>query len=84
MAEQDQPLRSTLREMPSGQRPRERLLAHGAGVLTDCELIAILLRTGHRGCSVLDLAYDLLYDEGRGLGGLPALALSAGPRCSRP
>ena len=75
MARQDRPLRSTLREMPSGQRPRERLLAHGAGVLTDCELIAILLRTGHRGCSVLDLAYDLLYDEGRGLGGLPALAL---------
>ena len=67
--------RSTLREMPSEQRPRERLLAHGASALTDCELIAILLRTGHRGCSVLDLAYDLLYDEGRGLGGLPALAL---------
>ena len=67
--------RSTLREMPSEQRPRERLLAHGAGVLTDCELVAILLRTGHRGCSVLDLAYGLLYDEGHGLGGLPALAL---------
>ncbi len=75
MTGQDGMNRSTLREMPSGQRPRERLLAHGAGVLTDCELIAILLRTGHRGCSVLDLAYDLLYDERRGLGGLPALAL---------
>jgi len=46
-------------------------------VLTDSELIAVLLRTGHRGCSVLDLAHDLLYDEGRGLGGLPALALLA-------
>lgn len=67
--------RSTLRDMPSGERPRERLLAHGPGVLTDCELLAILLRTGHSGCSVLDLAYDVLYDEGRGLGGLPALAL---------
>lgn len=66
---------TTLREVPSEERPRERLLAHGAGVLSDSELIAILLRTGHRGCSVLDLARDLLYDEGRGLGGLPALAL---------
>lgn len=66
---------TTLREVPSEERPRERLLAHGAGVLSDSELIAILLRTGHRGCSVVDLARDLLYDEGRGLGGLPALAL---------
>lgn len=66
---------TTLREVPSEERPRERLLAHGPGVLSDCELIAILLRTGHRGCSVVELARDLLYDEGRGLGGLPALAL---------
>ena len=66
---------STLREVPSEERPRERLLAHGAGVLSDSELVAILLRTGHRGCSVVDLARDLLYDEGRGLGGLSALAL---------
>ncbi len=74
MRENDRPT-TTLREVPSEERPRERLLAHGAGVLSDCELIAILLRTGHRGFSVVDLARDLLYDEGRGLGGLPALAL---------
>lgn len=73
MTEGSEMNRSMLREMPSEQRPRERLLAHGAGVLSDCELIAILLRTGHRGCSVLDLAYDLLHDDG--VGGLPALAL---------
>lgn len=71
----DRPTTTMLREVPSEERPRERLLAHGAGVLSDSELIAILLRTGHRGCSVVDLARDLLYDEGRGLGGLPALAL---------
>lgn len=77
MRRRDKPTASLLREVPVEERPRERLLAHGAGVLSDSELIAILLRTGHRGCSVLDLARDLLYDEGRGLGGLPALGLLA-------
>ncbi len=71
----DERMQGTLRDLPAEQRPRERLLAHGASVLSDSELIAILLRTGHRGCSVLDLAHSLLYDEGGGLGGLPALAL---------
>ena len=69
------PTAGTLREVPAEERPRERLLAHGPGVLSDSELVAILLRTGHRGFSVLELARDLLYDEGRGLGGLPALGL---------
>ena len=75
MRGKDRTTTTMLREVPSEERPRERLLAHGAGVLSDSELIAILLRTGHRGFSVVDLARDLLYDEGRGLGGLPALAL---------
>jgi DNA repair protein RadC len=39
--------------------PRERLLRHGAGVLTDSELISLLLRTGTAGCGVLALG-DLL------------------------
>lgn len=41
-------------------RPRERLLAKGAGVLSDAELVAVLLRTGVRGKSAVDLARDLL------------------------
>ncbi len=64
-----------LRDMDTGERPRERLLAHGAAVLSDRELVAILLRTGHRGRSVLDLAYELLYDEHSGVGGLSSLAV---------
>ncbi len=66
-----------MRQVPADQRPRERLLAHGAGVLSDSELIAVLLRTGHQGCTVVDLARNLLHDEGSGLGGLQALALLA-------
>jgi DNA repair protein RadC len=45
---------------PVSERPRERLLAKGAGALTDVELVAVLLRTGVRGKSAVDLARDLL------------------------
>ena len=42
------------------ERPRERLLAKGAEALTDAELIAVLLRTGVRGKSAVDLGRELL------------------------
>ena len=42
------------------ERPRERLLAHGAAALSDAELVAVLLRCGVRGKSAVDLARDLL------------------------
>lgn len=41
-------------------RPRERLLAHGAATLSDAELVAVLLRSGVRGKSAVELAHDLL------------------------
>jgi DNA repair protein RadC len=43
-----------------GERPRERLLAHGAAALSDAELVALLLRTGTVGSSALDVAYALI------------------------
>ena len=45
---------------PQAERPRERLLAQGPAALTDAELLAVLLRTGIRGASALDIARDLL------------------------
>lgn len=42
------------------ERPRERLLAQGAQALSNAELLAILLRTGVRGKSAVDLARDIL------------------------
>ncbi|HCW19548.1 RadC family protein [Achromobacter sp.] len=42
------------------ERPRERLLRHGAGALQDAELLAIALRTGIPGLNVMDLSYRLL------------------------
>jgi len=47
-------------DWPEGERPRERLLKHGAAALSDAELLAIYLRVGVRGKSAVDLARDLL------------------------
>lgn len=47
-------------DWPTGERPREKLLSKGADSLSDAELVAILLRTGVRGRSAVDLAREVL------------------------
>ena len=72
-----QPLPLPLPAQPTAAlRPRERLLAHGPQALADVELLALLLRTGCRGRSVLQVAQATLDRLGgvSGLAGLPALA----------
>src|ERR1700682_2714565 len=49
-----------IRDWPSDERPREKLLNRGAAALSDAELLAILLRTGTRGRSAVDVARDVL------------------------
>lgn len=49
-----------LKNLPSEQRPREKLLTFGSDQLTDAELLAIFLRTGIPGTNVLDLSQHLL------------------------
>ena len=49
-----------IRDLPRGERPRERLREAGARALSNAELIAILLRTGVKGESVLDMSSHLL------------------------
>jgi DNA repair protein RadC len=66
----------SVREMPVDERPRERLLRAGARALSDAELIAVLLRTGHRRASALKLARDLLGQSG-GLLGLLGMSAEA-------
>ena len=58
-----------LKDIPASARPREKLLALGPQSLADAELIALLLRTGLKGTSVLQLAEKLL-DAFGGLTGL--------------
>ena len=53
-----------IRDWPDEERPRERLLLHGAAALSDAELLAIFLRVGVRGRSAVDLARDMLTEHG--------------------
>lgn len=50
----------TIINWPEAERPREKLLQRGAAALTDAELLAIFLRTGTKGLTAIDLAYNLL------------------------
>jgi DNA repair protein RadC len=54
----------TVKELPLDDRPREKLLMRGAQNLTDAELIAILLRTGKKGTSVLEISRELIKSDG--------------------
>lgn len=63
-------------DWPLLERPRERLLAQGAGSLSDAELVAVCLRSGLRGKSAVDLARELLAGFG-GIAGLLAADLTA-------
>jgi len=60
----------TIKELPSSERPRERLLHYGADTLSTAELLAIILRTGAKDENVIRLAQRLLAS----LGGLAGLA----------
>ena len=60
---------TTVRELPSNERPRERLEHFGPQALSTAELLAIILHTGTRSGSVLELANRLLAKYG-GLAGL--------------
>src|SRR5258706_2916866 len=66
---------STVREMPSDERPRERLEHYGAASLQTAELLAIILRVGTAQENVIELSSRLLRQYG-GLGGLLAGGLS--------
>ena len=62
--------RPMIRDLPTGERPRERLAHAGEGALSTTELLAIILVTGVGGESVLDLSRRILSHYG----GLPGLA----------
>ncbi|HEY5635278.1 MAG TPA: DNA repair protein RadC [Burkholderiales bacterium] len=82
-----------IRDWPESERPRERLLALGAGRLGDAELLAVCLRTGAAGMDAVELGRMLLAHFGgwngllaaeapalralRGLGGAKAAQLAA-------
>ncbi len=65
----------TIKDWPAPERPREKLLARGAGALSDAELLAVLLRSGTREADAVTLARRLLGETG---GLRPLLETDAG------
>src|SRR5210317_63203 len=66
---------SCIKDWPVADRPREKLLSTGPAALSDTELLALILRTGHSGSggSALDLSRQLL----NRFGSLRAMASAA-------
>ncbi|MBL4574403.1 MAG: DNA repair protein RadC [Gammaproteobacteria bacterium] len=61
----------SMADWPQGERPREKLFNKGAASLSDAELLAVMLQTGTKGRTSLDIARDMLSRYG-GLIGLLA------------
>lgn len=53
--------------MPAWEKPREKLMREGCGKLSTAEILAILLRTGTREKSAMDLATEILSADSRGI-----------------
>lgn len=49
-------------DMPMDERPRERMLMHGADTLSDAELLAVLLGSGVPGKNAIELARELVHE----------------------
>lgn len=64
-----------IKDLPLDAQPREKLAQRGAAALSDAELLAVILRTGMAGKTVLQMAQELLELPGdrQGAGGLAGL-----------
>ncbi len=64
-----------VKDIEPANRPRERFIAHGAESLQTEELLAILLRTGRRGASVIEVAKEVLEKVSYGAYGLNTITV---------
>lgn len=53
-----------IKDIPTNERPRERLIKYGESVLSNAELLAIILRTGNKNESAIDLSRRILSQNG--------------------
>ncbi len=65
----------TIKNWSEEEQPRERMLAKGASALTDVELLTILIASGNREKSAMDLASDVLALAGNNLRELGRLSI---------
>ena len=57
----------TIQEWEEEERPREKFLSKGGSVLSNAELLAILIRTGNRDENAIELSRKILYEAGNSL-----------------
>ncbi len=57
----------TIKELPESERPREKLYSYGTGALSNEELLAIIIRSGNKKETALDLGRKVLARDERGL-----------------
>jgi DNA repair protein RadC len=57
-----------IKDLPMEERPREKMISYGASLLSNAELLSILIRTGTKNNSSLDLANQVLSIEAEGIG----------------
>jgi DNA repair protein RadC len=66
----------SIKHWAEDDRPREKLILKGRSVLSDAELLAIILGSGSRDLSALELAKQLLHDSGNDLSRFSKLNLN--------
>lgn len=75
MTEYNKPL-ATIKSWAEDDRPREKLVAKGSVSLTDAELLAILIASGSRNESAVDLCKRILASVGNNLSELSKLSIN--------
>lgn len=61
-------VRRRIKDLPMFERPREKLRVHGPEALSEAELLAVLIHTGTKGKSAVELASAVLKEAGPNLG----------------
>lgn len=64
-------------DMREAERPREKMIQRGPGALSDTEILAVLIQTGTKEESAIDIAGKLLDSTGGSLRGLAAYSMEA-------
>lgn len=57
----------TIKDMPISERPREKMMSSGADSLSNAELLAIIIRTGNKNDTAIELASRILSMDSRGI-----------------
>lgn len=66
----DRDFRYTIKSMPEDERPREKLIKYGVESLSNVELLAIILKTGYKDVSALEISRQLISRHGSGINAL--------------